>query len=191
MINISVFKKLFGNSNDRLLKGAKPIIEKINSLSKEMKNSSDHLLRQKTNEFRQRIENGQDLDLILPEAFAVVREVSERAIGLRPFDVQLIGGYFLHKGYIAEMKTGEGKTLTATLPLYLNALQSRGAHLVTVNDYLAKRDAEWMGKVFSSLDISVGVIVPDMGTGKKNKPTPLMLHMQLTMNSDLIIYATI
>ena len=97
MINISVFKKIFGNSNDRLLKVAKPIIEKINSLSKEMKNSSDHLLRQKTNEFRQRIENGQDLDLILPEAFAVVREVSERAIGLRPFDVQLIGGYFVHK----------------------------------------------------------------------------------------------
>ena len=167
MINISVFKKIFGNSNDRLLKAAKPIIEKINSLSKEMKNSSDHLLRQKTNEFRQRIENGQDLDLILPEAFAVVREVSERAIGLRPFDVQLIGGYFLHKGYIAEMKTGEGKTLTATLPLYLNALQGRGAHLVTVNDYLAKRDAEWMGKVFSSLDISVGVIVPDMEDSEK------------------------
>ena len=132
-----------------------------------MKNSSDHLLRQKTNEFRQRIENGQDLDLILPEAFAVVREVSERAIGLRPFDVQLIGGYFLHKGYIAEMKTGEGKTLTATLPLYLNALQGKGAHLVTVNDYLAKRDAEWMGKVFSSLDISVGVIVPDMEDSEK------------------------
>ena len=169
MINISVFKKIFGNSNDRLLKVAKPIIEKINSLSKEMKNSSDHLLRQKTNEFRQRIENGQDLDLILPEAFAVVREVSERAIGLRPFDVQLIGGYFLHKGYIAEMKTGEGKTLTATLPLYLNALQSRGAHLVTVNDYLAKRDAEWMGKVFSSLDISVGVIVPDMEDSEKRQ----------------------
>ena len=169
MINISVFKKIFGNSNDRLLKAARPIIEKINSLSKEMKNSSDHLLRQKTNEFRQRIENGQDLDLILPEAFAVVREVSERAIGLRPFDVQLIGGYFLHKGYIAEMKTGEGKTLTATLPLYLNALQGRGAHLVTVNDYLARRDAEWMGKVFSSLDISVGVIVPDMEDSEKIK----------------------
>ena len=114
MINISVFKKIFGNSNDRLLKAAKPIIEQINSLSQEMKNSSDHLLRQKTNEFRQRIENGQDLDLILPEAFAVVREVSERAIGLRPFDVQLIGGYYLHKGYIAEMKTGEVKRL---LPL--------------------------------------------------------------------------
>ncbi len=169
MINISVFKKIFGNSNDRLLKSARPIVENINSLSREMKNSSDHFLRQKTSEFRQRIENGQDLDSILPEAFAVVREVSERAIGLRPFDVQLIGGYFLHKGYIAEMKTGEGKTLTATLPLYLNALQGRGAHLVTVNDYLAKRDAEWMGKVFSSLDISVGVIVPDMEDSEKIK----------------------
>ncbi len=169
MINISVFKKIFGNSNDRLLKGARPIIDKINSLSQQMKNSSDHLLRQKTNEFRQRIKNGQDLDSILPEAYAVVREVSERAIGLRPFDVQLIGGYFLYKGYIAEMKTGEGKTLTATLPLYLNALQGRGAHLVTVNEYLAKRDAEWMGKVFSSLDISVGVIVPDMEDSEKKQ----------------------
>ena len=169
MINLSVFKKVFGNSNDRLLKAANPIIEEINSLSKEIKNSSDHLLTQKTNEFRQRIENGQDLDSILPEAFAVVREVSERTIGSRPFDVQLIGGYFLHKGYIAEMKTGEGKTLTATLPLYLNALQGKGAHLVTVNDYLAKRDAEWMGKVFSSLDISVGVIVPDMEDREKKQ----------------------
>ena len=105
----------------------------------------------KTKEFRQRIENGEDLDSVLPQAFAVVREASERTIGLRPFDVQLIGGYFLHKGYIAEMKTGEGKTLTATLPLYLNALEGKGAHLVTVNDYLAKRDSEWMGKVFLPL----------------------------------------
>ncbi len=167
MINLSVFKKIFGNSNDRLLKEAEPIIQKINSQSKEMKNSSDDFLAQKTFEFRHRIENGQDLDSILPEAFAVVREVSERTIGLRPFDVQLIGGYFLHKGYIAEMKTGEGKTLTATLPLYLNALRGRGAHLVTVNDYLAKRDAEWMGKVFSSLGLSVGVIVPDMEDSEK------------------------
>ncbi len=169
MINLSVFKKIFGNSNDRLLKTANPVVEKINSLSKEMKNSSDDILMQKTNEFRQRIDNGQDLDSILPEAFAVVREVSERTIGLRPFDVQLIGGYFLHKGYIAEMKTGEGKTLTATLPLYLNSLLGRGAHLVTVNDYLAKRDAEWMGNVFSSLDISVGVIVPNMEDSEKKR----------------------
>ena len=103
---------------------------------------------------------------VLPEAFAVVREGAERTVGLRPFDVQLIGGYFLHKGYIAEMKTGEGKTLTATLPLYLNALEGKGAHLVTVNDYLAKRDAEWMGKVFSYLGLSVGVIAPDMDEGE-------------------------
>ena len=154
MVNFSIFKKIFGNTNDRLLKTAQPFIDKINSLSIEMKNGSDNFLSGKTIEFRQRIENGEDLDSVLPEAFAVVREVSERTIGLRPFDVQLIGGYFLHKGFIAEMKTGEGKTLTATLPLYLNALKGKGAHLVTVNDYLAKRDAEWMGKVFSALELS-------------------------------------
>ena len=142
MANFSIFKKIFGNSNDRLLKTAYPFIDKINSFSAEMKKISNDSLSAKTSDFRQRIGNGEDLDSVLPEAFAVVREVSERTIGLRPFDVQLIGGYFLHKGYIAEMKTGEGKTLTATLPLYLNALEGKGAHLVTVNDYLAKRDAE-------------------------------------------------
>ena len=167
MVNFSIFKKIFGNTNDRLLKTAQPFIDKINSLSIEMKNGSDNFLSGKTNEFRQRIENGENLDSVLPEAFAVVREVSERTIGLRPFDVQLIGGYFLHKGYIAEMKTGEGKTLTATLPLYLNALKGKGAHLVTVNDYLAKRDAEWMGNVFSALELSVGVITPDMDEFEK------------------------
>jgi preprotein translocase subunit SecA len=167
MINLSVFKKIFKNSNDRLLKTANPDVEKINSLSSYMRNSSDYELKEKTKEFRQRIENGENLDSILPEAFAVVREVSQRTIGLRPFDVQLVGGYFLHKGYIAEMKTGEGKTLTATLPLYLNALEGKGAHLVTVNDYLAKRDADWMGKVFSALDLRVGVIIPDMEESEK------------------------
>ncbi|MDC3107626.1 preprotein translocase subunit SecA [Paracoccaceae bacterium] len=167
MTNFSIFKKIFGNSNDRLLKTALPFIDKINSFSAEMKKISDDSLSGKTGEFRQRIENGEDLDSVLPESFAVVREASERTIGLRPFDVQLIGGYFLHKGYIAEMKTGEGKTLTATLPLYLNALEGNGSHLVTVNDYLAKRDAEWMGKVFSYLGLSVGVIAPDMDEGEK------------------------
>ena len=167
MVNFSAFKKLFGNSNDRLLKTAKPIVDQINSLSEEMKNFSDNRLFGKTGDFRQRLENGESLDSVLPEAFAVVREVSERTIGLRPFDVQLIGGYFLHKGYIAEMKTGEGKTLTATLPLYLNALEGKGSHLVTVNDYLARRDAEWMGKVFSYLGLSVGVIAPDMDESEK------------------------
>ena len=169
MVSFSVFKNIFGNSNDRLLKSSRPFIEKINSLSEEMKNSSDYSLAGKTSEFRQRIERGEDLDSILPEAFAVVREVSERTIGLRPFDVQLVGGFFLHKGYIAEMKTGEGKTLTATLPLYLNALPGKGVHLVTVNDYLAKRDSEWMGKVFSSLGLTVGVIIPDMVESDKIK----------------------
>ena len=138
MVKFSDFKKLFGNSNDRLLKTTKPIVDKINSLSEEMKNISENSISGKTREFRQRIENGEDLDSVLPEAFAVVREVSERTIGLRPFDVQLIGGYFLHKGYIAEMKTGEGKTLTIVLAAYLNALYEKGVHVVTVNDYLVQ-----------------------------------------------------
>ncbi len=167
MVNFSALKKLFRNPNERLLKTANPVVEKINSLSEEMKSISDYNLSGKTREFRERIENGEDLESVLPEAFAVVREGAERTVGLRPFDVQLIGGYFLHKGYIAEMKTGEGKTLTATLPLYLNALEGKGAHLVTVNDYLAKRDAEWMGKVFSYLGLSVGVIAPDMNEREK------------------------
>ncbi len=154
----SVLKKVFGTKNDRELKRIRPIVDKINSLEPQMKALSDAELRALTDRFRQRLSGGESLDDILPEAFAAVREVARRRIGMRHFDVQLIGGVVLHEGKIAEMKTGEGKTLAATLPMYLNALSGKGAHLVTVNDYLAKRDTQWMGPVYHALGLSIGVI---------------------------------
>jgi len=157
-----VIKNIFGSKNERELKRLAPLVETINGLEPEFHALSDQALKGKTAEFRERIGNGESLDVLLPEAFAAVREASVRALGMRPFDVQLIGGIVLHEGKIAEMKTGEGKTLAATLPLYLNALAGRGAHLVTVNDYLAKRDSEWMGGIYNFLDLSVGVIVHGM-----------------------------
>ncbi|MED5532263.1 MAG: preprotein translocase subunit SecA [Pseudomonadota bacterium] len=155
-------KKVFGSANDRLLKSVYPIVEKINSLEIEMQKLTNEELGGKTNDYKARLKNGETLDDLLPEAFAVVREASIRSIGLRPFDVQLVGGIFLHRGNIAEMKTGEGKTLTAVMPVYLNSLTERGVHIVTVNDYLAKRDAEWMGKIYNFLNLSVAAIYPDM-----------------------------
>ena len=155
-------KKVFGSANDRQLKSVSPIVEKINSLEIEMQKLTNEELGGKTNDYKARLKNGETLDDLLPEAFAVVREASIRSIGLRPFDVQLVGGIFLHQGNIAEMKTGEGKTLTAVMPVYLNSLTERGVHIVTVNDYLAKRDAEWMGKIYNFLNLSVAAIYPDM-----------------------------
>jgi preprotein translocase subunit SecA len=152
-------RAIFGTSNDRALKRLSARVPSINALEPATAALSDEALRGKTDEFRQRIAAGTDLDEILPEAFAVVREGAKRALGMRHFDVQLIGGMVLHEGKIAEMKTGEGKTLVATLPVYLNALSGRGVHVVTVNDYLATRDAEWMGKLYRFLGLSVGVIV--------------------------------
>jgi preprotein translocase subunit SecA len=154
----TIIKRVIGTKNERELKRIQPIVEKINPLESQMASMSLTELREKTDEFRVRLEKGEPLDDILPEAFAVVREISKRTTGMRHFDVQLIGGIVLHEGKIAEMKTGEGKTLVATLPLYLNALEGRGAHLVTVNDYLAKRDTQWMGPIYHSLGLSVGVI---------------------------------
>lgn len=154
-----ILKKIFGTKNERELKRLWPIVERINSLESKMSSLSDAQLRSKTDEFRVRIEAGESLDDLLPEAFAVVREVSKRVLKMRHFDVQLIGGIVLHEGKIAEMKTGEGKTLVATLPVYLNALAGKGVHVVTVNDYLAKRDARWMGPIYEFLGLSVGVIV--------------------------------
>ena len=141
------------------LKRLSPIVDEINDFEPEIQKLSDDQLRGKTAEFKQRLENGEELDDLLPEAFAVVREASARALGMRPFDVQLIGGIVLHQGKIAEMKTGEGKTLVATMPIYLNALSGKGVHLVTVNDYLAKRDSEWMGQIYKFLGLTVGCIV--------------------------------
>lgn len=162
-----LFKKIFGTENDRFLKSIRPTIAKINSFEDSLKNLSDADLTAKTAAFKQRIANGESLDSILPEAFAVVRETGKRVLGMRHYDVQLVGGIVLHKGRIAEMKTGEGKTLVATLPMYLNALEGRGAHLVTVNDYLAARDAEWMGRIYKFLGLSVGTILNGMNTKER------------------------
>ncbi|MFC1621465.1 preprotein translocase subunit SecA [Candidatus Omnitrophota bacterium] len=157
-----IFKKLVGSQNQREIKKLQPLVDKISSLEPEVQKLSDAELRQKTDEFRNRLSGGATLDEILPEAFAVVREVSQRTIGMRHFDVQLMGGIALHQGKIAEMTTGEGKTLVATLPAYLNALSGKGVHIITVNDYLARRDREWMGPVYEFLGLSVGVIQHDM-----------------------------
>ncbi|WP_018411707.1 preprotein translocase subunit SecA [Methyloversatilis thermotolerans] len=163
----SLFTKMFGSRNDRLLKKYRPIIARINALETDMSALSDEALAGKTAEFRQRVANGQTLDELLPEAFAVVREAGKRVHGMRHFDVQLIGGLVLHSGKIAEMRTGEGKTLTATLPVYLNALAGKGVHVVTVNDYLASRDAEQMGKLYGFLGMSTGVNLSRMPHDRK------------------------
>src|SRR6056297_868745 len=140
----TVARKIFGTPNDRKVKATRPLVAKINALEPEFEALSDSGLVEKTEEFRKRVAGGESLDALLPEAFANCREAARRALGLRAFDVQLMGGIFLHQGNISEMKTGEGKTLVATLPAYLNALSGRGVHIVTVNDYLARRDADWM-----------------------------------------------
>ena len=152
---------IFGSKNDREIKALRPTVERINSLEAGLTPLSDHALADKTQAFKKRLEAGEPLDDMLPEAFAVCREMSRRKLNMRHFDVQLIGGMILHKGRIAEMKTGEGKTLVATLPIYLNALEGKGAHLVTVNDYLAKRDAQWMGQLYHALGLSTGIIQHD------------------------------
>jgi len=163
----SLITKVIGSRNERLLKQLARDVERINALEADTQQLTDDQLKARTAEFRQRLDNGETLDELLPEAFAVVREASVRTLGLRHFDVQLIGGMVLHQGKIAEMKTGEGKTLVATLAVYLNALPGKGAHVVTVNDYLARRDAEWMGPIYQALGMSVGVSVPGMTPAAK------------------------
>ncbi|MEM1372006.1 MAG: DEAD/DEAH box helicase, partial [Pseudomonadota bacterium] len=160
-------KKVFGTPNDRKVKSVRPLVEKINALEPEFEALSDDGLIEKTRTLSQRAKGGESLDDLLPEAFANCREAARRALGLRAFDVQLIGGIFLHQGNIAEMKTGEGKTLVATFPAYLNALSGEGVHIVTVNDYLARRDSEWMGKVYAALGLSCGVIYPQQDPDEK------------------------
>src|SRR6266498_3014512 len=158
----TLLAKVVGTQNDRELKRLRPIVSEVNAFEAAIKALSDEQLRGKTAEFRQRVANGDTLDELLPEAFAVVREAGRRVLTMRHFDVQLIGGIVLHRGKIAEMKTGEGKTLVATLPSYLNALEGKGVHVVTVNDYLARRDSEWMGRLYKALGLRVGVIVHDL-----------------------------
>ncbi|MCX7243246.1 MAG: preprotein translocase subunit SecA, partial [Polaromonas sp.] len=158
---------LFGSRNDRLLKTYRKTIERINALEGQFEQLSDEQLREKTQNFKDRVSAGESLDDLLAEAFAVVREGSKRVMKMRHFDVQLLGGMALHNGKISEMGTGEGKTLTATLPVYLNALSGKGVHVVTVNDYLASRDARWMGKLYNFLGLSVGINLPQMSREEK------------------------
>ena len=155
---MSIITKIFGDANEKYLKKLQPTVEKINSLEKEFESFSNEKIKEKTTEFKERLKKGETLDNLLPEAFALVREAAKRTLHQRHFDVQLIGGIVLHQGKIAEMRTGEGKTLAATLPLYLNALEGKGAHLVTVNDYLARRDTVWMGQIYHLLGLSVGCL---------------------------------
>jgi preprotein translocase subunit SecA len=158
----TIFKKVVGSKNERVLRALQPLVEKINSLEPDMKSLPDDALKAKTGAFRERMDRGESLDQLLPEAYAVVREVARRTLAMRHFDCQLIGGIVLHRGMIAEMATGEGKTLVATLPAYLNALTGKGVHIVTVNDYLAKRDREWMGVIYEFLGLTVDVIYHDI-----------------------------
>ncbi len=166
---MSFMKKIFGDYSSRELKQIYPIVDQVEALSDEYKALSDEELRGKTAQFKERLANGETLDAILPEAFATVREAADRVLGLRPYRVQLVGGVVLHQGRIAEMKTGEGKTLVATLPAYLNALTGNGVHIVTVNDYLAKRDSDWMGKVHRFLGLKVGLIVHGLTTAQRQE----------------------
>ena len=159
---MNVFSKVFGTHSQREVKRIMPLVEKTEALRPEMQKLTDEELRDKTREYKRRLEEGATIDDLLPEAFATVREAAKRVLGMEHYRVQIIGGIILHQGRIAEMKTGEGKTLVSTLPAYLNALEGKGVHIVTVNDYLAKRDAEWMGKVHEFLGLTVGVVLNDM-----------------------------
>ena len=166
---MSIFNKIFKSYSEKEVKRVMPIVEKINGLEEKISKLTDAELRAKTDELKKQLKDGKTLDDILPEAFAVVREASKRVLGMRHFDVQLIGGIILHQGRIAEMKTGEGKTLVATLPVYLNALEGKGVHVITVNDYLAKRDSEWMGKLYKFLGLSVGLVIAGMEPKEKQE----------------------
>ena len=166
---MNVFSKVFGTHSQREVKRIMPLVEKTEALRPEMQKLTDEELRDKTREYKRRLEEGATIDDLLPEAFATVREAAKRVLGMEHYRVQIIGGIILHQGRIAEMKTGEGKTLVSTLPAYLNALEGKGVHIVTVNDYLAKRDAEWMGQVHRFLGLSVGVVLNDMNSAQRKE----------------------
>ena len=166
---MGLFEKIFGTYSQRELKNIRPIVDRVLSLEDKYKAMSDRQLQEQTPALKARLAAGETPDDILPDAFAVCREAADRVLGMRPFPVQVLGGVVLHQGRIAEMKTGEGKTLVATLPAYLNALEGKGVHIVTVNDYLAKRDSEWMGKVYRFLGLSVGLIVHDLNSDQRRQ----------------------
>ncbi|MDZ7637916.1 MAG: hypothetical protein U5J83_06650 [Bryobacterales bacterium] len=164
-----ILAKIFGTANERAIKRMQPVVQAINALEAGMEKLSDAELQRQTIEYRNRFDKGETLDDLMPEAFATVREAGRRVLGMRHYDVQLIGGVVLHQGKIAEMKTGEGKTLVATLPVYLNALAGKGVHVVTVNDYLASRDSEWMGQIYRFLGMKVGVIVHNLSDRQRQE----------------------
>ena len=166
---MNILKSIFGSRNDRVIRRMRKVVERINALEAGIAALDDAALCAKTTEFKRRLNEGETLDALLPEAFAVVREAGKRVLDMRHFDVQLIGGMVLHEGKIAEMRTGEGKTLVATLPVYLNALTGKGVHVVTVNDYLARRDSDWMGQIYRFLGMSVGVVVAGMSPEEKTR----------------------
>ena len=173
---MGLITKLFGTRSQRELKKIQPVIDRILGLEEEYRNLSEADLKAKTPELKARLAAGETLDDILPEAFAAIREASDRVLGMRPYPVQLIGGIILHQGRIAEMKTGEGKTLVAILPCYLNALTGRGVHVVTVNDYLAKYQSEWMGKVHRFMGLSVGLVIPSMPASQRQDGVLYVQH---------------
>ncbi len=160
---MSIMKKIFGDPNEKVIKQIRPFVDRVNALETSIKTLTDDGLKQKTLDFKERLAKGETLDDLLPEAFAVAREASWRNLKQRQYDVQLIGGYVLHRGQIAEMRTGEGKTLTAVAPVYVNALEGRGVHVITVNDYLARRDTVWMGQVYHALGLTVGCVQHESG----------------------------
>src|SRR3989338_5813579 len=162
-------ESIIGSKSERSLKTVQPVVDQINALEDEISKLTDAELRAKTDEFKERLAKGETLDDLLPEAFACVREASKRTIKLRHYDVQLIGGITLHRGRIAEMRTGEGKTLVATLACYLNALEGKGVHVITVNDYIARRDSAWMGKIYSFLGMSTGIIVHGLSDAQRKQ----------------------
>jgi len=163
----AIARRIFGSANDRYVRGLSSTVDQINALEPEVEKLTDEDLSGRTNLLKERISNGETLDQILPDAFATVREVAKRTLGERPYDVQLVGAIVLHRGMIAEMKTGEGKTLTSTMAVYLNALEGKGVHIVTVNDYLASRDADWMGKVYDMLGLTVGCVIPNLAESER------------------------
>ena len=166
---MGIIEKIFGTHSQREIKRILPMVDKIEELEEEYEKLSDDDIKRKTNEFKKRLKEGETLDDLLVEAYAVVREAAKRTIGERHYRVQLIGGVILHQGRIAEMRTGEGKTLTSTLPVYLNALEEKGVHIVTVNDYLAKRDAEWMGQIHEFLGLTVGCVIGGMSKEERKE----------------------
>lgn len=183
-------EKIFGTHSSRELKRIMPLVDKIEELRPTMQAMTDEELKDQTRKFKERLAEGETLDDLLPEAFATVREASKRVLNMEHYRVQLIGGIILHQGRIAEMRTGEGKTLVSTCPAYLNALEGKGVHIVTVNDYLAKRDAEWMGKVHEFLGLKVGVILNSMKNDERRNSMHVILRMLPIMRMGLTICET-